>query len=122
MTGSMKKNEVHIPFYRSIWGGIKNHYNDGWNWIDSAFLILSLVAVAIWARVITIHRAHVDEKDITQLFDIERVDPFYDIATLMTVYGSICSINFTIIFIKVLKYLASWLDKVMMIFRTLENA
>lgn len=40
----------------------------------------------------------------------------------MLIYSRICSINFILIFIKVLKYLASWFERVMIIFKTLSYA
>lgn len=40
----------------------------------------------------------------------------------MLIYSRICSINFILIFIKVLKYVASWFERVMIIFKTLAYA
>lgn len=45
------KKKLGLHYCKFIIGGIKAHYNDGWNWIDSMYLILSLVAVSIWGDI-----------------------------------------------------------------------
>jgi hypothetical protein len=40
----------HIGFF---WKALKEHFSDGWNWIDTAILILSLIATGIWASIIS---------------------------------------------------------------------
>jgi hypothetical protein len=41
---------------------------------------------------------------------------------MLLTYQRVCSINFVVLFIKVLKYLASWFERVMIIFKTLSYA
>lgn len=102
--------------------GLQEHYKDGWNWIDSAFLILSLVAVALWSQIISGHQPYIAQKDFKEMRSIENLEIFLKVSNEMLNYQRICAINFILIFIKVLKYLASWFDRVMIIFKTLAYA
>lgn len=66
--------------------GLKEHYKDGWNWIDSAFLILSLVAVSMWASIINEHLSLVALKDFNELRNISNNEVFLDISIKMLNY------------------------------------
>lgn len=49
--GQVQK-KVAMHFCSFFLKGLQEHYNDGWNWIDSAFLLLSVVAVGLWVTII----------------------------------------------------------------------
>lgn len=50
------------------------------------------------------------------------MNSFLSISQKLLTYQRLCSINFILIFIKVLKYLASWFERAMIIFKTLTYA
>ena len=54
--------------------------------------------------------------------DVKYNENFLEVSFLMLEYSRLCSINVILIFIKVLKYLASWFERVMIIFQTLSHA
>lgn len=85
-------------------------------------MILSLIAACIWASIIVDYLKLISEHSSNDSVKIESPqdnETFFSIAFRMQVYSRLCSINFILIFIKVLKYLASWFDRVMIIFKTL---
>ena len=83
-------------------------------------MILSLIAVCIWASIIALYISNVNSGTGTpKMKNASDDEVYFAIAFRMQVYTRICSINFILIFIKVLKYLASWFDRVMIIFKTL---
>jgi hypothetical protein len=53
------------------------------------------------------------------MYDPNKNEIFIELADKLDIYRKICSINCILIFIKVLKYLASWFERVMIIFKTL---
>jgi hypothetical protein len=64
----------------------------------------------------------VSQKSFGEFRDIGSNEAFLKISYEMLTYSRVCSINFILIFIKVLKYLASWFERVMIIFKTLAYA
>jgi Polycystin cation channel len=103
--------------------GFKEHFNDGWNVIDGSFLVLSAVAAGLWIQITVLHQSHVQTMSDRQLMgDVKYNENFLSVSFLMLEYSRLCSINVILIFIKVLKYLASWFERVMIIFQTLSHA
>ena len=114
------KKRIALHYCSFVFRGLKDHYKDGWNWIDTAFLLLSLIALSIWASIIAMHIPNVSRLDIAGLStDVAKNEDFLRISYRLLIYTRICSINFILIFIKVLKYLAAWFERVMIIFKTL---
>jgi len=116
------KKKVALNFCSFVFKGLQEHYSDGWNWIDSAFLVLSVVAVGLWASIIADQIPNVQKQSFSDFRTIRTNDVFLRISDLMLYYSRVCSINVILIFIKVLKYLASWFERVMIIFKTLAYA
>jgi len=90
--------------------------------VDSCFLLLSLIAVSLWIVIIARHIPAISKKNFSDFKELKNNEDFLDVANNILLYSRICSINFILLFIKVLKYLASWFERVMIIFKTLAYA
>ncbi len=44
--------------------GIYEHYTDPWNWIDTLFLTISLVAIAFWTEIMFSHMNTISSVDV----------------------------------------------------------
>mmetsp|Transcript_32546 Transcript_32546/g.31785 ORF Transcript_32546/g.31785 Transcript_32546/m.31785 type:complete len:182 (-) Transcript_32546:2355-2900(-) len=67
------------------------------------------------------HLSNVDKVE-EGVRDAELNESFYEIGRNLLRYQRLISLNFILIFIKVLKYLSSWFERVMIIFKTLSYA
>ena len=100
--------------------GIKIHFASGWNWIDAVYLILSLCAIIYWIQFIIsqlqldISQNHFSVSKYNQLFN--------NCDRLLQSYTRICSFSLVLIFVRVLKYLAQWFERVSVLFDTLAKA
>ncbi len=61
------QNKVMVNCCSFVVKGLQEHYKDGWNWIDSAFLILSLVAVALWSQIMADHYPFIAMRDFREM-------------------------------------------------------
>mmetsp|Transcript_47701 Transcript_47701/g.34951 ORF Transcript_47701/g.34951 Transcript_47701/m.34951 type:complete len:91 (-) Transcript_47701:85-357(-) len=44
-----------FSWLKFIFGGVSQHYVDGWNWIDTLFLTISLIAIIFWGLIVGEH-------------------------------------------------------------------
>ena len=56
------------------------HFSDGYSWIDSAFLLLSTIAVCIWASIVIIHLTEFEGLKLNDLNDVSKNEIFFTIA------------------------------------------
>ena len=108
---------IIIQYLKYAATGLKDHYKDLWNWIDSVILALAFVAVFSWIRVISQLIPNIAAIQTT--LGVTQMESFNDIGELMFVHRNLCAFNFILIFFKLLKYLSSWFTRVKLIFRTL---
>lgn len=74
------KKNLALHYCSFVVKGIKEHYNDGWNWIDSAFLILSLVAVILWATIVREHITGISSKSFKDFGDVSNNEIFLSLS------------------------------------------
>jgi hypothetical protein len=43
-----------------LYKALRDHYEDGMNWIDTGIIIISIIAAAIWATIIFEHTTKVN--------------------------------------------------------------
>lgn len=44
-----------INYFRFVANGLKEHYSDGWKWVDSAIIGLSTISILLWGNIIYLH-------------------------------------------------------------------
>lgn len=96
--------------------GIKKHYTNLWNLLDSASLILSYIGLVYWL-VIANNKI---VKKTTRTFDSAFIDDVIQLKLNVGSYVIISSINILLIFIRLLKYLGKF-EKINLMQRTLEK-
>lgn len=111
-----------IHYFTFIIKGLQEHFSDSWSILNSAFLTLSTIAVCIWASIIYTHLTKISSLELSDLSDVKQNEVFFFVAFRMEVYIHICSIIFVLLFIKLLRYLVSWFERAMIIFKTLGRA
>lgn len=117
-----KKDQIVINYFTFIIKGLREHFTDSWCFLNTAFLTLSTISVCIWASIIYTHQTKISSLELSDLYDVKQNEYFYFVAFRMQVYIHMCSIIFVLLFIKLLRYLVSWFERAMIIFKTLGRA
>jgi hypothetical protein len=102
--------------------GLKKHYSDGWKWVDSLIIGLSTLSVLLWLEIIYLHMTQVTALDLSDLSDLSNNEAFFTISFKMKIYIHLSAFNYILLFIKLLRYLSSFITRTKIILRTLEGA
>lgn len=90
---------LNSGIFKMIWEGIKVHFSHFWNWMDFGSVLLSFIIIALWLR-------YVSSELITSGPGSENLlDQLVEMKGIYERYISACSVNFLLIFIRMLKYL-----------------
>ena len=83
--------------------GIKNHFSDFWNWVDTIMLILSFTMIINWILFIDYQRKNIKTLSEEELNDPNTMKVFHESSEMLVVYLNVCSFNLVLIFMKVLR-------------------
>jgi hypothetical protein len=59
-----------INYFGFIVNGLKEHYSDGWKWIDSAIIGISTISILLWLNIIYLHMTQVTALNLSDLDDL----------------------------------------------------
>jgi len=102
--------------------GLKNHYSDGWKWVDSSIIGLSTISVFLWFAIIYLHMTQVTALNLSDLNDLSNNEAFFTVSFKMQIYIHLSAFNYILLFVKLLRYLSSFIRRTKIIFRTLKGA
>jgi hypothetical protein len=106
---------LHIGVPKMVWEGVKMHFSYFWNWMDFASVLLSFIIIGLWIQYIS-YPLVVDGPNSEDM-----LDQLLELKSIYEKYVSVCSINFLLIFIRMLKYLNRF-ERVQLLQATFETA
>ena len=86
ISDTQKKKNGFLHYCQFLAIGLKQHYSNAWNWIDTGFLTLSTIAICIWSSIMYQHMTRISPLSLTELNDVTKNEIFFVIAFRMEVY------------------------------------
>eukprot|EP00359_Climacostomum_virens_P003536 CAMPEP_0204911568 /NCGR_PEP_ID=MMETSP1397-20131031/9877_1 /ASSEMBLY_ACC=CAM_ASM_000891 /TAXON_ID=49980 /ORGANISM="Climacostomum Climacostomum virens, Strain Stock W-24" /LENGTH=1318 /DNA_ID=CAMNT_0052082157 /DNA_START=2525 /DNA_END=6481 /DNA_ORIENTATION=- len=106
---------LNTGIFKMIWEGIILHFSSLWNWMDFASVVLSFVIIGLWLQYVS-SPLIIDGPGSESL-----LDQLVEMKAIYERYIGACSINFLLIFIRMLKYLNRF-ERVGLLQTTFESA